>query len=86
MELLYVKNVTMSIYTKQQALAKELIEKLGDKNERFGCFIGLIKRHGEQKIRATLSDVLHDYKTGKVAHKAKIFMWRLKNNDKDKFT
>ena len=71
----------MGIYNKTQSLAQELIDKLGDKKKgSFGCFMGLIKRHGEQKIRATLSDVLHDHRTGKVANKVKIFMYRLKND------
>jgi len=71
----------MAITNRQQALAQELIEELDDKKPKvFGMYMGLIKRFGENKIRQVLSEVKHDYATGKIGNPTKVFMYRIKNN------
>lgn len=71
----------MPITNREQALAQELIEELGDKKPRaFGMYMRFIKKYGEQRVRQILSEVKHDYHTGKISNPPKVFMFRLKNN------
>lgn len=71
----------MAITNRKQAFAQELIEELGDKKPKaFGMYMGLIKRFGEMKVRQVLSEVKHDYATGKIGNPTKVFMYRIKNN------
>lgn len=76
----------MAITNRKQALAQELIEELGDKQPKaFGMYMGLIKRFGESKVRQVLSEVKHDYATGKISNKVKIFMFRIKGRQNNGF-
>jgi len=71
----------MAITNRQQALAQQLIEELGDKKPKaFGMYMGLIKKFGEGKVRQVLSEVKHDYHTGKIGNPTKVFMYRIKHN------
>jgi len=69
----------MSITNSEQALAQELIETLGDKKKNvFGLYMKLIKIHGTSKIRATLSEVVYDYRKGRITNRVKVFLYRIK--------
>lgn len=70
----------MPITNPKQALAQELIERLGDKKKKaFGLYCGLIKKYGRFRIRSVMSEVVEDYRLGKITNKAKVFMYRIKN-------
>ena len=69
----------MAITNSEQLLAQDLIDELEDERKRaFGMYMRMIKTHGEQPLRALLSEVKDDFATGKIYNKAKIFMWRVK--------
>ena len=70
------------ITNRNQALVKELLEELNDKEKgSFGKYCGLIKIFGYNKIRQTLSETLYQFKMRRVKGlkgKAKYFMYLLK--------
>ena len=70
----------MAISNSKQFLASQLIKELEDQRPNvFGMYCMFIKKYGEQKIRAILSQVLDEYRTGKISRgsKVKIFMWEI---------
>jgi hypothetical protein len=68
----------MAIYTAKQALAFEIKEQLRDERPNsLPMYMAFIKRHGEHKIRALLSEVLEDYRMGKIDNAVKVFMYRV---------
>jgi len=70
----------MAITNPEQYLAFELIKELEDPlPEAFGMYCAFIRKYGEQKVRVILSQILDDYRTGRIARgsKVKLFMWQI---------
>lgn len=69
----------MPITNREQLLAFELIEELRDKRKRvFGMYMKMIKRYGEQNVRRIKSEVMDDFRRGKIVNPVKIFMYKIK--------
>jgi len=69
----------MGINNSKQALAQDIIDGLEDKKPKvFGMYMGLIRKFGEYRMRALLSEVVDDYKSGRVKNRVKMFMFRIR--------
>ena len=70
----------MGITNSKQALAQDIIDGLDDKKPKvFGMYMRLIGKFGEHRIRAMLSEVISDYKSGRVKNRVKVFMFKIKH-------
>ena len=69
----------MGITNSKQALAQDIIDGLEDKKPKvFGMYMRLIRKFGEGRMRALLSEVVDDYKSGRVKNRVKMFMYRIR--------
>jgi hypothetical protein len=69
----------MGIHTKAQLLAQDCIHRLNDKRVKcFGKYMSIIAQYGEQKIYTLLSEVVDDYKVGRIDNKLKVFWYKIR--------